>query len=1144
MIKALLRTGLSVLIVLGLLVGSLFFLANTEPGTRILWQIMHVVLDDAADIGTVTGRLRGPLAISEINVTSESMQVRIGQVRLNWDLTQLFKGALVIEELALKDVSYTRIGDRDSTNSSSQFQRLKLPFLLQVRQVSIQSVDIYSTPDAIPFRIDEASAVVNTTQNWIDVAQLSIQAPTGAVTGTSRLGLSNDYPVTGKIDWQVQPATLAAAVGSVALSGTVNRLTADVNAKNPYPVDARFVLSDLLSEPHYEFAIHTKELSLAAISSDWPPARISGRIDGRKIPADDATVLHTEITATGLAQLGSIMAKADARIGDNELVLIDLVLDAPDYPVRVNAGGRIDLTNDSPVLDLKTTWHDLRWPLQGDALLTSRMSRLDIQGPLLRPSFVLQAEVDGPLQSMLVDATAELDRSSDQLRVRLDARAHQLRWPLDGKAIIDNASAELQLAGTLPELDSQFQIRLANRTDAPTINGTGRLDFSDLTLPIVEIGAKWTAMRWPLNTAETMVRSDNGTVNVTGAPNDLAVRFEAKVDDKGQISGTVKYANDVTEIAAQWDQLTWLHWRQPLHSERGVVQLKGKPSDYRLQLDTVLASSDKQGKLSTEAHGNLSSLTLDDINLQILQGAITGSGELAWKPDIQANITLTGRDLNPATWWAEWPGLLNGNLDGVASLVGEKLFINRLELNADGQLRDYPLQLTTKGRWQANSAHIESLQLESAQSRLQAQGSVGKILALQWQVDSEDLRALHPQASGIIKGSGSLAGSVDRPQLKATLEGRELEYQNHSLEHLKLDTLIDITDQQISHMSVAFENARLAGVEIQRARINADGVTASHNIVLDAQSSQGALDLNIVGKFDNKKSQWLFDITDADLNTTEFGIWKLLSNTNGRFEDGAAELSATCFGSGNAEICLGGLRKDQNVKASLDVKHLSLAMLSPWLPEDVMVEGLIDGAGNFEWEGPTRLSGELDLRTSSGQILVTQDDTGSDSPERILVFEPGTANIGLKDNEIILNIHLPLPGEDSIQGRARIAAEDNEWTQRSLDAELKMGIVDIVFLAPLTPEIERLTGSLQGDMRISGSVQNPVYHGQILWKNGVVELLGPGIAIDNINAQISGNPQAGMDLKASARSGDGHLTVEGQVNFASGQPVVDISIGG
>jgi translocation and assembly module TamB len=50
--------------------------------------------------------------------------------------------------------------------------------------------------------------------------------------------------------------------------------------------------------------------------------------------------------------------------------------------------------------------------------------------------------------------------------------------------------------------------------------------------------------------------------------------------------------------------------------------------------------------------------------------------------------------------------------------------------------------------------------------------------------------------------------------------------------------------------------------------------------------------------------------------------------------------------------------------------------------------------------------------------------------------------------------------------------------------------------------------------------------------------------IDDINAQLSGNPLAGMDLKASARSGEGQATIEGQLNLAQSAPALDITIRG
>ena len=1144
MSKYFLRTGLSVLIVLALLVSAFIYLLNTESGTRYLWRIIQVIVDEEMDIGTVSGRLGSSFELSDIDIASETAHVRVSHLSTNWDLAQLINGKLIIQKLVLRGVHYTKLGSGGDTDLISQLQRLNLPFSLQVQHIKAQSVDIFSSPGAKLFRVDQANAALSIAEDKIDLAQVSILGPTLHVNGNSQLSLSNDYPVTGKIDWKVQPEKLTAATGKLTVSGTLNRLTVDVDAKSPYPINGQLLVSNLMTQAQSEFDIVAHNLSLADINTAWPAIQLTVKSHGQKTASGDYTTLHTELTASGVPHVGSLTAITDARFNSDEIVLTDLLVNTLDHPMRMNGQGRVALTEDIPHLDLKTTWRDLTWPLDGNVLLSSKISHISIQGPLTRPSFVLDGEIDGVVQPVLVDASVELDRSSDRLGIQLDAQARQLRWPLRGEAVVDNANAELQLTGTLPELVSQVEIRLGESNNAPTLNANGRLDYSNTTRPRFEFDGDWHELQWPLNTVNALVRSDTGTVHVVGTTNDMSVRFGADVDEQGHISGTLVHIDGTTKLMTEWRQLAWLHGGQPLNSERGTARLTGKPSDYHLQLNADLATGDRHVELTTKGHGDLSSLTLDDIDLQILQGVITGSGKLAWKPNPYMTLNITGKDLNPASWWQDWSGRLDGQLHGEASLVNKQLTVSTFGLDIAGQLRDYPVQLNTTGNWQTGSANIESLQLRSGQSQLQAQGRVGDTLALQWQVDSDELRTLHPQANGSINGTGLLSGSLKQPRLTATLAGRDLQYLDYSLKTLNLDTLIDITDQQVSHVSAKIEHGLFAGVEIQNASINANGVTTGHKIDLDALTSLGAVDIMLNGKLNTAQPQWLFTISSAAIDTDQFDNWNLLSSSSGQIDNAQARLSRTCVGSGVSELCLDGTRTGQGIKASFDLKQLPLKLMSAWLPENFTVEGAIDGDASLDWQDVNQVSAELHLHNSGGQILVNQKDTSSGTPERILVFEPGNANIELNNGEIKLDLDLPLAGDDEIRGHARITASSKDWTQSPLQAELTTAVNDISFLTSLIPEVDRLAGSLHGKMRISGSVHSPIYDGQINVQEGLVELLGPNIVLRDVNAQLSGSPLAGMDMQASVRSGGGQANIEGRVNLARSTPSVDLAIRG
>src|SRR5690606_41138729 len=92
-------------------------------------------------------------------------------------------------------------------------------------------------------------------------------------------------------------------------------------------------------------------------------------------------------------------------------------------------------------------------------------------------------------------------------------------------------------------------------------------------------------------------------------------------------------------------------------------------------------------------------------------------------------------------------------------------------LHAERRLRGQPDSLEAGGRFDDGTLALMELELRTGSTHLEADGRIGEEVAMDWSIASEDLAALLPHAGGRVEGRGNVAGSLQAPDITATLSG-------------------------------------------------------------------------------------------------------------------------------------------------------------------------------------------------------------------------------------------------------------------------------------------------------------------------------------------------------------------------------------
>ena len=219
-----------------------------------------------------------------------------------------------------------------------------------------------------------------------------------------------------------------------------------------------------------------------------------------------------------------------------------------------------------------------------------------------------------------------------------------------------------------------------------------------------------------------------------------------------QASGRLAFAPELAlDLRSTWSGLQWpLRDRPQASSESGQLAVRGTLHEYVLSLDANVAMAEgEQGRVRVAGTGSTQALRFDRIEIDALQEKVVGRGELTWRPQIGGAIELSGR------------------------------------------LRDRPIEMSARGEYSAETLRLETLSLQAGATHIDASGTAGRDVAMQWRIDSPDLGDLWPSFSGRLSANGKLSGPRMQPHVTVDARGEALALMGSQVGELALTADID-----------------------------------------------------------------------------------------------------------------------------------------------------------------------------------------------------------------------------------------------------------------------------------------------------------------------------------------------------------------
>ncbi|MGK2906482.1 MAG: translocation/assembly module TamB domain-containing protein [Desulfuromonadales bacterium] len=677
------------------------------------------------------------------------------------------------------------------------------------------------------------------------------------------------------------------------------------------------------------------------------------------------------------------------------------------------------------------------------------------------------------------------------------------------------------------------------------MTASGQIEIADeLEL---DLTIDWQQLQWPLK-GNPLIISPRGSVKLTGSPEKLHAGLDVAIGDTGKIEGKAYRENEVVDFTLDWHDLQWPLQQPTVKSSKGHITVGGKINAYSLRmLANVDVPEHSDARLLLEGQGSQEALSLSRIDINMLEGKLEGKANLSWKPELKGNVDLVGRGLNPGAILKDWPGKLNFSLSAQGGIRDDLPSLQLQQVSVQGQLRGYQVALDAAGTYEENLTTLKRLAVSSGSTKLEVSGTVSDMLDVIWQVHSEDLGTLLPNAKGRIHGNGMLAGPVKRPRVAATLTAEGLVYTDYRLNSLNLDADIDLTGKTHSKLSLTIEDGNAAGVELRNISVNGLGNAGAHTLTLAADTASGQADIALQGELENPWQQdmiWNFRLNQATLKYPDLDGWVLQKPSSGQITDGQAMLAESCWQSGEALLCLKGHQSKEKNQADFVLTDLPFSYVSHYLPPDIDLQGSLSGNGTFNQSGQQDPSVNIDLKTSAVRLLSHDLNEEQGKNALIIAFQPGDIHLQMQQGGLQAGMELPLSKTDGLALQATISPGQDSLMKRPLKGQITTEIQNLDFIADLIPEVQAFTGRLTGNMAIAGSLESPVLKGRLALVEGAAKLERPGLNLKDIKVELTGEGDSGIRLTAHAVSEGGELNIDGSSDLRGKDAKADIRVKG
>ena len=581
-----------------------------------------------------------------------------------------------------------------------------------------------------------------------------------------------------------------------------------------------------------------------------------------------------------------------------------------------------------------------------------------------------------------------------------------------------------------------------------------------------------------------------------------------------------------------WQPLQWPLAGSPalVHIQQGEASVTGQLSHYDFDLKTEVAYKDSSRvALAVQGYGNTTQMTLATAQVSHQQSAVKLQGTLDWSDDIDWQGELALEAFDPSLFHAQLPGAINGIVKHRFDATDKGWAFAIADIAVDGSLRKTPIAI--EGKLNGNSDQywrIDNTVFIMGENRLHVDGTLDEAWNMKATVSAPELSHVVPDLSGAAEGAVHLSGHRETPSVVYKLASPALLWQQQQLSGLTSSGSIIKGKEYEGEVQLQVKQANIRGAVLSNVGINAAGSESTHRLTIKSNGSPVSINLDFTGSWVNQI--WQGRLSNGELGG-KLGQWHLQQPVSLHVDTNKTlSMSKQCWLSKQSSLCIEPSVIAQNdVRLAFNLASLSLDQLDPFFPKNFSWQSELSGYGQLHWHNQ-QPEVALQLQTTPG----------------LLRFN------GVEHSYSDLNLDLKLNNEKLVsqfrfrseQGLGEINSDitlTNIQQQPEIMGEVGIREVRLDILAPFIPELRSITGQLSAKGKLGGTLEKPLFYGNIDLAGGAFEESQQIAKVSDLNTriQVDGSSAAILGTMLVGRGG---LNLDGSIDWENDNPVGVVNI--
>lgn len=604
-----------------------------------------------------------------------------------------------------------------------------------------------------------------------------------------------------------------------------------------------------------------------------------------------------------------------------------------------------------------------------------------------------------------------------------------------------------------------------------------------------------------------------------------------------------------------------------------VNLLKNKLNDFAVKFEGNLTAPSisegkLDGKLSLDIAGTPKNITIHDFKQSGKAGAINAKGKLDLNNGMAWDISADMQNFDASYFVANMPSSITGSVVSDGYWHDDTQQINISQMNLTGKLKNQPLvatgklyailhlpkDLSTLGKLfsspneqgteqttlqnRLNNAqrlieqmNADNLKIMWGNNQITANGNQNQLVA---SVNVSTLNQIIPQLQGTVKGGLSLSQDTQQklPNVYVDLIGYDVRMPNFAVLNAKLNGKLVNMAKLPSQLQLTATGINISNQPIRALTVEFNGTQADHWLNIKADSTKGQLQASLKGAIDLDKQQWNGVLGNGQVGT-KYAQLQQLQPAQMALDWGQSklQLAAHCWQmvGQTGRLCLKDnlvtSKEEGQINASL--QEIDGQIFSVFMPKDIAWKGQLNGNALIHWKKGQHPTINASIYTDNG-VIGLAPDTPDETP---MTVDYDRISLIARSSSEGLKLRADIKTSNGTGTGYIDAVIDPYRDNKPIDGTVVLQDINLSILKPFLPSFQSLSGNGVVAGKISGTLAQPKFLGDIEIENGAMSVTGLPVKLNNMNilTHVSGN-QALVEGSFNS-AGEGKGTITGTVDW-------------